>query len=133
MGLLYSRKKYKELEAENELLKNQIKNNDESLSLYNKEIENNKELNQKILEYLEELKTLQQKCEKYEKYYNPDGEPSEEIQEKVARDLEVIRLKDELFKERQLNSVLNISSGIYKAVSTHLLTSPLYQSTYYYR
>ena len=47
---------------------------------------------------------------RYSKYYFEETKPSEEIQEKVARDLEVIRLKDELYKESVLNKLTFIGA-----------------------
>ena len=64
----------------------------------------------KINELLVENKKLKGKCDAYSKYYFEGSKPSEEIQENVARDLEVVRLKDELFKEKVLNKLSSIEA-----------------------
>ena len=94
----------------------------------NKEYEKEAIYLKKYNELLAENKKLKDKCAAYSKYYFEGSKPSEEIQEKVARDLEVIRLKDELYKERVLNKLTFIS-----ATSLCNLNSQnyLYTRTYY--
>lgn len=94
----------------------------------NKEYEKEAAYIKKYNELLAENKKLKDKCTAYNKYYFEELKPSEEIQEKVARDLEVVRLKDELYKERVLNKLTFIgTTGLCNLSSQNYL----YTRTYY--
>ena len=94
----------------------------------NKEYEKEAAYLKKYNELLAENQQLKDKCAAYDKYYFEGNKPSEEIQEKVARDLEVIRLKDELYKEKVLNKLTFIgATGLCNLSSQNYL----YTRTYY--
>ena len=94
----------------------------------NKEYEKEAAYLKKYNELLAENQKLKDKCAAYSKYYFEGSKPSEEIQEKVARDLEVIRLKDELYKERVLNKLTFISATNLCNLNSQ---NYLYTRTYY--
>ena len=81
----------------------------------------------KYNELLAENQKLKDKCAVYNKYYSEGSKPSEGIQEKVARDLEVIRLKDELYKEKVLNKLTFIgATGLCNLSSQNHLYTRIY-------
>ena len=82
----------------------------------------------KYNELLAENQKLKDKCAAYNKYYFEGSKPSEEIQKNVARDLEVVRLKDELYKERVLNKLTFISATNLCNLNSQ---NYLYTRTYY--
>lgn len=107
MKIFYTRKEYKMLQDENIAIRESRNNYRNDL---NKEYEKEAAYLKKYNELLAENQKLKDNCAAYNKYYFEGTKPSEEIQEKVARDLEVIRLKDELYKERVLNKLTFISA-----------------------
>ena len=107
MKIFYTRKEYKMLQDENIAIKESRNNYRNDL---NKEYEKEAVYIKKYNELLAENQKLKDKCAAYSKYYFEESKLSEEIQEKVARDLEVVRLKDELYKERVLNKLTFISA-----------------------
>ena len=107
MKIFYTRKEYKMLQDENIAIREERnKYRSELNEAYVKEAAYIKKIN----ELLVENKKLKGKCDAYSKYYFEGSKPSEEIQEKVAIDLEVVRLKDELYKERVLNKLTLIGA-----------------------
>ena len=125
MKIFYTRKEYKMLQDENIAIRESRKKyRDELNAEYEKEATYIKKYN----ELLVENKKLKDKCATYNKYYFEESKPSEEIQEKVARDLEVVRLKDELYKEKVLNKLTFIeATGLCNLSSRNYL----YTRTYY--
>ena len=125
MKIFYTRKEYKMLQDENIAIresKNKYRND------LNKEYEKEVAYIKKYNELLAENQKLKDKCAAYNKYYFEGSKPSEEIQEKVARDLEVVRLKDELYKEKVLNKLTFIgATGLCNLSSQN----HLYTRTYY--
>ena len=107
MKIFYTRKEYKMLQDENIVIRESKNKYRDDL---NKEYEKEAAYIKKYNELLAENQKLKDKCAAYNKYYFEGSKPSEEIQEKVARDLEVVRLKDELYKERVLNKLTFISA-----------------------
>lgn len=125
MKIFYTRKEYKMLQDENTAIReNRNKYRGELNEAYVKEADYIKKYN----ELLVENKKLKDKCAAYNKYYFEESKPSEEIQEKVARDLEVVRLKDELYKERVLNKLTFISATNLCNLNSQ---NYLYTRTYY--
>lgn len=107
MKIFYTRKKYKVLQDENIAIREERnKYRGELDEAYVKETAYIKKIN----ELLAENKKLKRNCNVYSKHFFEGSKPSEEIQEKVARDLEVVRLKDELYKERVLNKLTLIGA-----------------------
>lgn len=107
MKIFYTRKEYKMLQDENIAIREERNKYRDDL---NKEYEKEATYLKKYNELLVENKKLKDKCATYSKYYFEGSKPSEEIQEKVARDLEVVRLKDELYKASVLNKLTFISA-----------------------
>lgn len=118
MKIFYTRKEYKMLQDENIAIRESRKKySDELNAEYEKEAAYIKKYN----ELLTENQKLKDKCAVYNKYYFEGSKLSEEIQEKVARDLEVIRLKDELYKESVLNKLTFIgATGLCNFIFTKL-------------
>ncbi len=122
MKIFCTRKEYKMLQDENTAIReNRNKYRCELNEAYVKEAAYIKKIN----ELLVENKKLSGKCAAYSKYFFEGTNPSEEIQEKVARDLEVVRLKDELFKEKVLNKL--------SSIETYGLCNSALQNYYYNR
>jgi len=125
MKIFCTRKEYKMLQDENIAIREERNKYRDKLNIeYDRETAYIKKYN----ELLAENKKLKEKCVAYSKYYFEGSKPSEEIQEKVARDLEVVQLKDELFKEKVLNKLSSI-----EAVTLCNLSSQnyYYTRTYY--
>ena len=124
MKIFYTRKEYKMLQDENTAIRESRKKyRDELNAEYEKEATYIKKYN----ELLAENQKLKDKCAAYNKYYFEGSKPSEEIQEKVARDLEVIRLKDELYKESVLNKLTFIgATGLCNLSSQNHLYTRIY-------
>lgn len=125
MKIFYTRKEYKMLQDENIAIReNRNKYRGELNEAYVKETAYIKKIN----ELLVENKKLKDKCAVYNKYYFEGSKPSEEMQEKVARDLEVVRLKDELFKEKVLNKLSYIGAA---GLCNSALQDYYYNRTYF--
>jgi len=107
MKIFCTRKEYKMLQDENIAIREERNKYRDKLNIeYDRETAYIKKYN----ELLAENKKLKDECAAYSKYFFEESKPSEEIQEKVARDLEVVRLKDELFKEKVLNKLSSIEA-----------------------
>lgn len=125
MKIFYTRKEYKMLQDENTAIREERnKYRGELNEAYVKEAAYIKKIN----ELLVENKKLKGKCDAYSKYFFEGDKPSEEIQEKVARDLEVVRLKDELFKEKVLNKLSSIEAA---GLCNSALQNYYYSRTYF--
>ena len=107
MKIFCTRKEYQRLQDENKELREE---RNKYRAQLNEGLLKEETCLKKYNELLVENKKLKDKCVAYSKYYFEGTKPSEEIQEKVARDLEVVRLKDELYKESVLNKLTFIGA-----------------------